>query len=454
LTKANKFYQTEDVGPIITSEFATALQSVEALVQSRRPNHALFIEGGAGTGKSTLIRLLREKYRDAVIAAPTGIAATLLGGTTLHRLFNFPLKVLEPELDRENSYPSPVLRKMKLLIVDEVGMVRSDLIDGMDYYMRRAKRRETPFGGVAVLFVGDPMQLPPVVRSDDRVLLEEKLGYRSEHFFDGKVWNRFGLDRQVLSKVFRQEKQAFAEILGRVRHGAPTAEDLAAINARHGKRVPENTVVLTTTRRAAEQINTDALARLPGKLWTSEASATGDFRPEDAPADQTLALKPGCLVMLLNNTEDWQNGTTGVFEGMTPDRKVSIRTLAGGSLKVGRHTWERLRYRWDEQHGRIGQVRVGAFSQYPVRLAHGVTIHKAQGQTLDRAEVDLGAGAFAAGQTYVALSRLRSLEGLYLTRPITLNDCLVDARVREYFTQLQTEGPDHGQDLGRQMTLL
>lgn len=423
----------------ITPDFNEAIQAVQQMMKTKRQQHALFIDGCAGTGKSTLIREIRALCPQAVVAAPTGVAATLLGGTTVHRLFNFPLKPIEPELDRENSFPSAVLRKMKILIVDEVGMLRADIIDGMDYYLRRATRRTSPFGGVPVVFVGDAFQLPPVVRPEEREILMSRLGYRSEFFFDGKAWDQFELRRIELKRIFRQADQNFAALLGRIRTGTATDADIQTLNARCGLPVPESTVVTTTTRAIAEQINVEALRRLPGRLYTAEASVTGEFRPEDAPGERELALKPGCLVMLLNNTDSWSNGTAGVFEGKSGSDLI-VRTDDGTKHSVGRHTWDRLRFKWNEQQQQIEQVKVGSFEQYPVRLAHAVTIHKSQGQTFKRVVVDIGTGAFAPGQLYVALSRVTSIDGLYLKRPISRDDCRAHERVKEYFSPKPAAG--------------
>lgn len=435
---------------VLTPEFSEALALVKEQLSAKRASWVTFIDGSAGTGKSTLLKLIRCSVNQAIVAAPTGVAATLVSGTTLHRLFNFPIKVLEPERDRENSHPSPVLRTAKLLIIDEAGMVRADLIDGVDYYLRKATRRSTPFGGIPVVLFGDPAQLPPVVTNDDRPILEH-LGYESEHFFSAKVFQNFPLRRVTLTQVFRQSDRHFAELLNRVRIGEPTEEDLAKLNAYVGREPASNKVVtLTTTRAAAAAMNESVLSSLPGKLHTWKAEISGNMRPEDSPAESLLGLKPGALVMLLNNTEEWSNGSLGTFTGQTVSGKLRVRLHSGSDVVVDRHSWERMRYTLDPQKGEIVQRKDGSISQFPVRLAHGMTIHKSQGATLDSVAIDLGDGAFASGQTYVALSRVRSIEGLHLREPIDRSDCRVDSRVREF---LEGSSLDQEEDATQQMGL-
>lgn len=418
---------------IITPEFSQAISETKEMLARKRQSHVLFIEGGAGTGKSTLINLLKNQVKGTVVAAPTGVAATITGGTTLHRLFNFPLKPLEPHKDRENSYPSPVLRKMSMLVIDEAGMVRSDIIDGVDYYLRRATRRTTPFGGVPVVIVGDLHQIPPVVKHDEQEILKN-LGYRTPQFFGAKVWEEFGLKTVKLTHVFRQENREFAGILNRLREGNLTEEDLNRLNTRVGVAVPANTVTLTPTRRRAEEINRSQLEKLPTPDVSHKARVKGDFRADDTLAEENLVLRRGALVMMLNNDKEgrWANGTTGIYRG---DSKgvMHIELSNGDEVDVLRHTWERFRYKWDGAKNEITRVKLGEMEQFPVKVAYAGTIHKGQGQTLERCNVDFGNGMFATGQAYVALSRVTSLEGLFLSRPLQRQDCMVDAAVQEFY---------------------
>ena len=416
----------------LTDEFQQALNTAKAMVSCRRLGNALFITGRAGTGKSTLIKLLSDRIKDSVVMAPTGVAATLAGGSTIHRVFHFPFKIIEPALDREKSYPSPILAKAKAMIVDEAGMVRADLVDGMDYYLRRANRRVTPFAGIPMIFVGDPYQIPPVLRTEEQESYAA-LGYSNRHFFGAKVWQEFGLNTVELTHIFRQENKQFAAILSRVRSGEVTEDDLATLNARVGK--PSlDTATHTPYRRRAEEINNAALAHLSSREEVYTARITGDFGDGDTIAEKRLVVKKGALVMLLNNTDEWSNGTTGTYEGMDKGQ-MRVKLASGQSVSVGPHKWERCRYKWDSVKGAIDQVKLGEMAQYPVKVAYAVTIHKGQGQTLDRCHVDFGRGMFESGQAYVALSRVRTLDGLSLSRPLEKADCIVDPHVKNFFDQ-------------------
>lgn len=423
---------------ILTVEFERVIDRAKVLSSKRAKPCALFVEGGAGVGKTTLNKLLHSQLASCLQVAPTGVAAVQLGGSTIHRVFNFPDKVLQPSLDRKNSYPSPVLRKTKAIIVDEAGMVRADMVDGMDHYLRKATRRDMPFGGVLMIFVGDPYQLPPVIGSNEEEAWQRQ-DYKSEFFFDANVFEGHPLERHSLTKVFRQSNEAFIGVLNRLREGKTTDADLTLLNSRSDFAAPAGTIVLSARRDGVDVVNAMAMSSLPGEELHFEGRMEGAFKPEDTQAEERLTLKPGSMVMLLNNTDEWQNGSIGLFEEVSGG-KLRIRLQSGSIVNVAKDTWEKKRYKLNATQTSIEQEVIGTFKQFPVRLAHGITIHKSQGQTLERAIVDLGGRAVAPSSAYVALSRLRSLEGLYLKRPIRREDCHVSPRVVEFMAQIK-----HGQ---------
>ena len=397
----------------------------------------LFVTGRAGTGKSTLLRCLRELVpEEMVVLAPTGLAAVNVGGQTIHSFFSLPPRLIRSE-DIRRSRNGKVMRGLKHLVIDEVSMVRSDLMWALDQSLRlnRGRPRE-PFGGVRLLLFGDLHQLPPVVQEAE-VAAHLETTYGGPFFFSlPTLQEGAGTQLLELSAVFRQSDEGLIRVLNRVRDGEVDEDDLAILNDRvHPIRTlaeGEPYVILTPTNAAAHRINLAYLEALRGKPVAYEAGLSGDYSHSAHPTDTTLVLKPGAKVMLLRNDPDrrWVNGTIARISRLEPDR-VFVE-VDGREHEVEKASWEQRRYAYDQEAQKIVESVAGTFQQFPVRLAWALTIHKAQGLTLDKVYIDLGRGTFAHGQAYVALSRCRTLEGMALARRLTPRDILFDPSIMDY----------------------
>ncbi|HUJ36441.1 MAG TPA: AAA family ATPase [Hyphomicrobium sp.] len=397
----------------------------------------LFVTGRAGTGKSTLLRAMREMItQEAVVLAPTGLAAVNVGGQTIHSFFGFPPRLIRPD-DIRRSRNGRLMRRLKAIIIDEVSMVRSDLMWAIDQSLRtnRGRPREA-FGGVRLLLFGDLHQLPPVVQGGE---VAEHL--ESEHggpfFFQvPSLMDGAGTSLIELERVFRQNDETLLGVLNRVRDGEATEDDLAILNERtHAIRTlgeGDAYVILTPTNAAAQRINMAYLEALPGNVTPYEAGISGEFGDSAHPTDATLLLKVGAKVILLRNDPDkrWVNGSIARIARLEKSR-VWIE-IDGKVHEIEPASWEARRYAFDQAAEKIEEKVTGTFRQFPLRLAWALTIHKSQGLTLDRVYIDLGRGTFAHGQAYVALSRCRSLEGLALARPLRPSDILFDRSAMSY----------------------
>ncbi len=396
----------------------------------------LFVTGKAGTGKSTLLRALRDdEDTSAIVVAPTGLAAVQVGGQTIHSFFGLPPRLVKPD-DIKPSRKLGVMRKLKTLVIDEVSMVRSDLMEGIDRSLRlNRKKPNVPFGGVRLVLFGDPHQLPPVVQEGElRAYLEDKFG--GPFFFDAPGLKESESRLIELTTVFRQSGGPFLEALNGLREGAPGANHMALLNGRvqrfHDLPNKDAYVILTPTNQVANEINQSFLAKLPGQDWINEATITGTYADGAHPTDQALLLKEGAKVILIRNDPDkrWVNGTLARVTTLKGDR-VWI-DIDGEEHEVEPTTWESIRYEYDAQKDKIVEQVAGTFKQLPLRLAWALTIHKAQGLTLNHVYIDMGRGAFAHGQAYVALSRCRTLEGLAMARPLMPRDVIFDPAATGY----------------------
>lgn len=426
-----------DRGPLeINERFAEAL----ALMEEGETN--LFVTGKAGTGKSTLLQLFRGRTkRQVVVLAPTGVAAVNVGGQTIHSFFRFKPDITVEKARRAAKKASAegrgrVYRTMETLIMDEVSMVRADLFDCADAFLRVARgKKSKPFGGVHVVMIGDLYQLPPVVASREREIFTRH--YASPFFFDAKAYAPMGVRLLELEKIYRQHDDRFIELLGAVRNNTIDEAGLKALNGRVVVGPPQEaqgSIWLTALNREADAINGDRLAKLPGKARAYQASVEGDFDEKSCPADRVVGLKNDAQVMLLNNDAHgrWVNGTVGTVVGMGAE-SVQVQLEGGAVEEIEPCTWQMFRFDLDAKAGRIVSEPVGTFTQLPLMLAWAVTIHKSQGKTFDRAVIDAGS-AFAAGQVYVALSRLRTLDGMTLARPLKKSHVRVDWRVVRFLT--------------------
>jgi ATP-dependent DNA helicase PIF1 len=403
----------------------------------READGHLFVTGRAGTGKSTLLTCLRELLaEEMVIVAPTGLAAVTVGGQTIHSFFGLPPRLIRPD-DIRRSRNGGIMRRLKFLVIDEVSMVRSDLMWAIDQALRvnRGRPRE-PFGGVRLALFGDLHQLPPVV-NDAEVASHLEAEYGGPFFFSiAALREGAGTALIELSQVFRQRDESLLRVLNRVREGDADEDDLVVLNERvHPIRTlseGEDYVILTPTNAAASRINAAYLDKIPGNPAAYEAATTGEYNASAQPTDGTLLLKPGAKVMLLRNDPDrrWVNGTIARIARLDEDR-VWVE-VGGEEHEVEQASWESRRYAYDKAAEKIVETVAGTFRQFPLRLAWALTIHKSQGLTLDKVYVDLGRGTFAHGQTYVALSRCRTLDGLALARPLKPSDIMFDSAAMGY----------------------
>ena len=438
-------------------EWQQALQIIE---YTRR---SLFLTGKAGTGKSTFLRYVAQHTKKKlVILAPTGIAAINAGGQTLHSFFKLPFHPLLPNDSRYNvrnirktlKYNNDLiklLRELELIIIDEISMVRADIIDFIDRLLRiYCRNMREPFGGKQLLLVGDIFQLEPVVKEDEWRLMQPF--YASAYFFSAKVWEQMQLVSVELRKVYRQTDSDFIAILDRIRENAATDADLQAINNRataadgspvnsraiaaDGSPVGTNNgfqITLATRRDTVDYINDQQLQQLEGAPCTFKGTIQGDFPLTSLPAPMELEVKPGAQVIFTKNDKEkrWVNGTIGVVIGIDEEEGIiGVVDEDGHEYDVAREVWENMRYTFNEKEQKIEEELLGTFKQFPLRLAWAITVHKSQGLTFRQVKIDFsGGGAFAGGQTYVALSRCSSLKGIILEEPIRRADIFVRPEV-------------------------
>ena len=408
----------------------------------RNTSDHLFITGKAGTGKTTLLKLLqKQKGFHIATVAPTGIAAIQARGQTIHSFFGFPPKLLTAR-EMYKSRNHRLYKKLDVIIIDEISMVRADVIDAIDIFLRINRDDPAPFGGVRMILVGDLYQLPPVVSSGEEKQYFSSY-YPSPYFFDARVFGQIdGLEMIELGDIFRQTDRSFINLLNSIRNASIDYDDLMWLNERvvdKSKDVEDGRIVLSARNATADRINFQRLESLEETALSYTAYTTGVFGARSSPADQLLVLKEGAQVMFLRNDPDkkYVNGTLGKVSQLTKD---SIKVQLSDSeeeIDLSLHTWEAVKYILPEkEEGEIKTEVIGTFKQYPIKLAWAVTIHKSQGKTFDKVRIDLGRGAFESGQTYVALSRCRSFEGIQLSKPMKYTDIIVDERIVGFLNSL------------------
>jgi ATP-dependent DNA helicase PIF1 len=396
----------------------------------------LIVTGGAGTGKSTFIRWLARSFEGHVlIAAPTGIAALNVDGKTLHSMCVLPPAWILPE-DIKDYKPS-IARGAKLLIIDEISMVNANLLDGVSDFFKKNRNRDAPFGGLPVVLVGDLFQLPPVINSNVRDLFARN--YKTSKFHGANAIANCPYYAIELKKAFRQVDQEFVDLLARIREGVDLNNSLRQLNSdcQVTQDPPDGAVWLSPRNGEVDRRNAAMLARLPDPSVTYEGVLTGKYKNDRLPSPMVVELRFGAQVMFTKNGNKWVNGSIGTVQKTLPD-KVHVRLLEDGEVvEVAPAVWEQYDYQFNPLTGGIERFIAGTYSQIPLVLAWSVTIHKSQGKTLDRVHIDLGAGAFETGQTYVALSRCRSLERLTLSRPLTAEDVRVDVESQAFYAALR-----------------
>lgn len=406
------------------------------------------IHGRAGTGKSTLLRqFLLETPLFIPVLAPTGIAALNVGGQTIHRFFGFPPTVTVERAKAEAKFRKQkgLFKKLELIVIDEISMVRADLMDCMDIFLRTVRKDARPFGGIRIVAFGDLFQLPPVVTSRE---YEAFAGiYPTPYFFSSSVIGGLTdhglIEIYELEKVFRQKDQDFIKVLNALRSQTHSAKELMMLNQRVGAALDQGAIMLTTRNIDADVINQKKLQALKHEEVIYDATVTGDFKPSEMPTDQELTLKKGARVMCIANDPlgRYVNGSLGWVEGFEEDERdkdlVLVKLDDGQVVAVGEHQWSLSESHIDAETHEMVHTSVGSFTQLPLKLAWAVTIHKSQGKTFDQVMIDFGLGAFAHGQAYVALSRCRSLEGISLTRPIRMSDIKTEKSVIEFLNYMK-----------------
>jgi ATP-dependent exoDNAse (exonuclease V) alpha subunit len=390
-------------------------------------NH-LFITGKAGTGKSSLINYIRKKTKkNLVILAPTAIAALNINAKTIHSFFNFPFHVLTKN-DIKKHYNRRLINKIDSIIIDEVSMLRPDILDAINYTLQLTRDNEKPFGGIQIILVGDLFQLPPVITSDD-IEVMEKLYPDGQFFFNSNIINSLDLVKYELKKVYRQKDKKLIELLDKARSSMLEDDDLSEFNKRvvtNDDEIPSEIITLSPTNNKVNNINSRNLKNIKKDEFSYEAEQDGNFSGN--PVSENLKLKVGAQVMLTKNGKNWVNGTLAIIDKLTKNN-IYIQ-LKGEVYKLEKEKWEKFNYKISGN--KIIPSVSATFIQYPLKLAWAATIHKCQGQTFENVIIDMDYGAFAHGQTYVALSRVVSLKGLYLRRALTKNDFIFNQEIQGF----------------------
>lgn len=412
-------------------------QLAQAYALVLNTNSSFFLTGKAGTGKTTFLRRIQQEIdKNFIVLAPTGAAAILVGGETIHSFLGLPLEVITPRTPMHvNERKRDLIRAADTVIVDEVSMVRCDVVDAIDRTFRAIMHNGLPFGGKQVIFAGDMFQLEPIAeRGAVTELLHDLYGGDRFYFYKAHVFKRFNLPSIELQEVYRQDDPVFLRVLNNVRNYKVSADDLGVLNSRVcAPEADDMSIVLSPYHRAVDEINNRRLESLSGEATTYEAEMSGNFKAGSAPVDLQLKLKVGAQVMFARNDSErrWVNGTLAEVVGLKDD-EVRVRLSDGTEHAVEKVQWESYEQKYDRKTKTIEKELTGTFTQYPLRLAWAITIHKSQGMTFDKMVLDLSRGVFTSGQLYVALSRVRSLDGLYLSDPVRFGHVRENAEIMAF----------------------
>jgi ATP-dependent DNA helicase PIF1 len=428
----------------LNPEFTKALDLMENTSKN------IFITGKAGTGKSTLLEYFRNTTKKKIVVlAPTGVAALNVKGQTIHSFFKFKPNITIDKIKKSKKKERDgIYKKLDAIIIDEISMVRADLLDCVDIFLRKnAKPNKKHFGGIQMIFIGDLYQLPPVVTRQEKEFFSKN--YKGPYFFNANLFQDFNMEFIELEKIYRQKDEVFIEMLNAIRNNTVTEKHLRKLNTRVGVKVGENNktnfgIHLTTTNDSAEKINQAELVKLKSKIYEYKADIDGEFEKYSYPTLENLYVSIGAQVMMLNNDSlgRWVNGSIGKIIDIRYHKEIQtdfiiIEFSDGKQEEVLPHTWDVFNFVFNENTNHIDTETAGSFTQYPLKLAWAITIHKSQGKTFDKVIIDVGPTAFAGGQTYVALSRCTSFEGISLIRPIARHHVFVDWRIVKFLTSLQ-----------------
>ena len=423
-------------------------------------SRSVFITGKAGTGKSTLLQYFREHTKKKIVVlAPTGVAAINVNGETIHSFFGFKPGITLDKITkvkfrhgRKNIY-----KKIDAIVIDEISMVRADLLDCVDKFLRlNGPKSRSSFGGIQMILIGDLYQLPPVVASQEKQIFRGH--YTSEYFFDAKIFKEMKIEYLELEKVYRQKDEKFISLLNAIRNNTAGETELMELNERCDPGfMPRGDyfISLTTTNLMASEINEEHLSKLPGKTRMFIGEMSGEFDHKRLPTEIELKLKSGAQVMLLNNDplRRWVNGTLGKIKKIK-ESEIEIELRDGRVETVRPFEWQMFHFQLDRNSGRLETEVVGSFAQFPLKLAWAITIHKSQGKTFDNVIIDLGRGTFAHGQLYVALSRCTSLRGIILKKPLKKQHIIMDYRVVKFITSFQYRLSDENIPLDNKIQII
>lgn len=396
-----------------------------------------FVQGQAGTGKSTFVQYLKDHSSKRLrVVCPTAIAALNVGGVTIHSLFQFPFSdffILENlEVKRKTAQ---ILQKTDLLVIDEVSMVRPDMLDAIEMIARTARKNNAPFGGLQVLLIGDLCQLPPVITSGVKHVFEREYGHTEAYFFDAAAYRNGDFCKVELTKVYRQHDMELLNHLANIRTDEAIEEAVAYFNTAKIREteVVKTALTITPYRRVADGINAARLDSLQAPARTYACTVSGQFDDKaETPAPRVLTLKVGALVIFNRNiSPECINGTSGIVAGMDDDA-ISVRLRSGSTVAVAREKWQKFAYEYNRDTGKVEETEVGTFTQFPLQLGYALTIHKAQGKTLDKVIIDMDKGTFAHGQLYVALSRTRAKMDMHILKRVDESDVILDKRVVDF----------------------
>lgn len=431
MTQANN----NSISPIVLNEeFRNVLDCLE------NSNLSVFVTGRAGTGKSTLLNLFRNTTRkNVVFLAPTGVAALNVHGQTIHSFFSIPPYLIESNQITKIRNRN-IINKVDTIVIDEISMVRADIIDHIDFVLKKVKKNKQLFGGIQMVFFGDLFQLPPIVSSPfEKNYFKEQ--YESPYFFSAKcLEGTFQTFEKIeLSQIFRQSDQYFIDILDKIRTNNINERDLDELNNVLTQNKPDSQgkVILTSINANANAINIKRLRDINEKNIVYTGKLTGDFNRNNCPTDEFLALKPGAQVMFLRNdtAKKYVNGSIGIVKQLNKDTVIVELEKTNDEIEVGYVVWEMMKYSFDKEKNSINSEIVGTFSQLPLKLSWAITIHKSQGKTFENIHVDLGTGAFETGQCYVALSRCKTLEGISLQSKLRISDIMDDEQITAFYNR-------------------